>query len=613
MRRVVLALVLFFFSSFATAQQYVRIRTPEFTVISNAGESRARDVAERFEQVRAAFALFFNAKNPTIPAPLTIIAIDSTRDFQQILPRWIDAKLMPSGLWEPGEDQNLIIIDLAAESRKQQASIGGIDFGLVRFTKLLMAGNTPPLPVWYDDGFTEYCSSLKTNGKQLEYGVPRADVMKVLQSQPWLKLAQLFGNPPNSPDDIEAQRHTIYYAQSWITIHYLINANAGAQLNRFVDLMQHQKMDMAEAVRRAFSVEPASFDNAVRNYFEMHMADFRANIPADFAKASLDVRPLKPTEWTATLADIAAHSSTEHDKGLDLYKKVIASDPSNSIANRGLGYAYLQHSDFGTAEAYLSKAASSDAGDPIAQYLLALLANRKQRTLPQAAPPDIAQVRFHLRKAIALDPSYADAYQLLAWAESEDKNADAARAAIEQAVELNPRNESSGLAMAQAEIQAKNYGKARPLLERLEGSTQPEVSTFAHNALQSLGVNQQPASIATRENITAPQWRDPKADVNAPIQPVAHEDQPAPAPNSKSEKIAFLKGELVSVDCSKAPAVTVTFSSKGQQWTLTAPDAKKVLLIGEENFSCSWMDRKASVNFRQIGQGKGEIVSLEFD
>jgi hypothetical protein len=130
--------------------------------------------------------------------------------------------------------------------------------------------------------------------------------------------------------------------------------------------------------------------------------------------------------------------------------------------------------------------------------------------------------------------------------------------------------------------------------------------------LQTLGENQAPASIATREQITAPQWRDPKAEAAAE-QPVAKEEQPAPAPNSKSQKVEFLKGELISSDCSKPPRVTVTFRTKGRDWTLYAPDAKKLLLIGEENFSCEWTNRKASVNFRQTGESKGEIISLEVD
>lgn len=611
-RNVLVIVILLVVCSVATAQQYVEVKTPAFTVVTDAGEAQAREVAQRFELVRSAFGLFFNTKNPTVPTPLTIVAFQNTRDFQQVLPRWVESRLAPTGLWRPRDDENLIVIDLAAESRKQSPTIGGLDFGLVRFARLLMAGNSPPVPAWYDDGFTEYCSSIKFNGKQVEYGIPRSDVMHLLQSQPWLKLTQFFGAPPDRADDIEARRQTIYYAQSWLTIHYLMSAKGGAQLNRFVDLMQTQKLDPQEAIRRAFAVEPPAFDNAVRNYFDMHMQNYRINVPEDFARGSLEARPLKPQEWTATLANIEVRSSTEHEAGEAMYKKVLAADPANAMANRGLGMVELLHNDLAAAEMHLSKAVSSNPNDAIAHYALALLAHQRQRMIAQAAPPDMKQVIYHLKKAVEIAPNYAEAYELLSWAESQEKNADDARTAIEKAVDLNPRNETYALAMAQMEVQAHNYGKARPVLERLQGSSQPEVASYAHKALQTLGENQQPASIATREQITAPQWRDPKAETTTE-QPVTKEEQPAPAPNSRAQKVAFLKGELVSSDCSKPPTVTVTFRTKGRDWTLYAPDMKKLLLIGEDNFSCEWTNRKASVNFRQTAEGRGEIISLELD
>ena len=613
MRRNVLVLILFsVFPLLATAQQYVEVKTPAFTVVTDAGEAQGREVAQRFELVRSAFGLFFNAKNATTPTPLTIVAFQNTKEFQQVLPRWVDQRLAPPGLWRPREDENVIAIDLATEGRKQSPTIGGLDFGLVRFGRLLMAGNSPPVPAWYDDGFTEYCSSVKWNGKQLEYGLPRSDVMRVLQSQAWLKLTQLFGHPPERPDDIEARRQTIYYAQSWMTIHYLMSAKAGAQLNRFVDLMQTQKMDTQEAIRRAFGVEPASFDNAVRNYFEMHTQNYRINVPEDFGRGEMEVRPLKPQEWTAALANIEVRSSTEHEAGEAMYKKVLAADPGNAAANRGLGMVELLHNDVGAAETHLSKAVSADPNDAIAHYGLALLARQKRRMTPQDAAPDMKQVLYHLKKAIEIAPNYAEAYELLSWAQAEEKNEEEARAAIEKAVDLNPRNETYALAMAQMEIQARNYGKAKPVLERLQGSTQPEVASYAYKALQTLGVNEQPASVATREQITAPQWRDPKAE-NKTEQPAAKEQEAAPAPNSRAQKIEFVKGELVSADCSKPPAVTIAFRTKGRDWTMYAPDMKKVLLIGEENFSCAWANRKAAVNFRQTGESKGEMISLELD
>jgi len=59
--------------------------------------------------------------------------------------------------------------------------------------------------------------------------------------------------------------------------------------------------------------------------------------------------------------------------------------------------------------------------------------------------------------------------------------------------------------------------------------------------------------------------------------------------------------------------VSITVASKGKNWMLFTRDVQKLMLIGVENFSCNWTNKKASVNYRPQADGRGEIVSLEID
>jgi len=74
-----------------------------------------------------------------------------------------------------------------------------------------------------------------------------------------------------------------------------------------------------------------------------------------------------------------------------------------------------------------------------------------------------------------------------------------------------------------------------------------------------------------------------------------------------------MKGVLVSVDCSGSPAATLTISSAGKKWKMLAPQAKKLVLMGAEEFSCSWTNRKVSLNYRKSGDAQGTLVSLELE
>ena len=73
MRRLVLAQVsaVILFTALAGAQEFVEVKSPNFTVITDAGEAQAHEIGEHFEQVRSAFGIFFNKQSLSVPLPLT--------------------------------------------------------------------------------------------------------------------------------------------------------------------------------------------------------------------------------------------------------------------------------------------------------------------------------------------------------------------------------------------------------------------------------------------------------------------------------------------------------------------------------------------------------------
>lgn len=615
MRRSVLAFIVSIVVCGAVfAQEYVEVRTPNFTVISDAGEAQAREIAEHFEQVRSAFGIFFNKHSMTLPVPLTFVAFKNSRDFQQFVPKFADKSHAPwPGAVRNGEDENLIAFEIASpsEGRRATSFLTGREFADREYVRLLINGNFPRVPTWYEDGVLEYCAALHVTSKQLIYGVPQADLLTILQEKPWLRSLQLFGPPPPAELDWEAQRHSILYAQSWITMHYLMSANLGRQLNSFVDMLQNQHVDVQEGIRRAFGVEPKAFENAVRNYLTLGISEYKLTLSPEFGKTTIEARRLREADWLATEGDLHYRSARDHDLGLEMFNKAAAADPNSAFARRGLGLAYLQRNEFDKARPHLEKALSVYPTDARTHYLLALLSSKQARL---GASVDLPAVKQRLQKAIELYPDYADAYHLLSWAESELKNMDAAHTDIEKASDLMPRNDFYALTSAQYDLQAKQFDRARPVLERLQASEQPEVARFAHQALANLGAAKTPTTsvYSPRQNITDPRWQPKEDQAEAAAEKPAAAPAAAPVADPKA-KIEFLKGDLLSVDCTKSPLVTINFSAKGKSWVMYSRDVQKVMLIGAENFSCGWTNKKASVNYRLAADGRAEIVSLEID
>jgi hypothetical protein len=40
-------------------------------------------------------------------------------------------------------------------------------------------------------------------------------------------------------------------------------------------------------------------------------------------------------------------------------------------------------------------------------------------------------------------------------------------------------------------------------------------------------------------------------------------------------------------------------------------DRTKLPVIGAEGFSCAWRDKAVAINYRELGEGAGDLISLE--
>lgn len=67
------------------------------------------------------------------------------------------------------------------------------------------------------------------------------------------------------------------------------------------------------------------------------------------------------------------------------------------------------------------------------------------------------------------------------------------------------------------------------------------------------------------------------------------------------------------MDCSSGPAATLTIQEGSKTWKMLTSDYKHLVVIGADEFSCSWTGRKVAVNYRQKQAGQGTLVSLELE
>ena len=82
-------------------------------------------------------------------------------------------------------------------------------------------------------------------------------------------------------------------------------------------------------------------------------------------------------------------------------------------------------------------------------------------------------------------------------------------------------------------------------------------------------------------------------------------------PELDRRKTQFVRGKLVSVDCSQDPVAIVTLRTSAGTMKLRTSNYKTLLTMGADEFSCQWTNRPVVVNYKAGGKADGDLVSLE--
>jgi len=589
--------------SFASDPQWVEIRSPNFSVITDAGDKRGRDVALHFEQMRSVFGTLMTKARVNLPAPLQIVAFRNSKEMRAMAPVFNGKPTEVAGLFQPGEDRSFIMLDMSTEN----------PWSIVfhEYAHQLMNGNVSErIDPWFEEGFAEYFSSIEIDHKEARVGRIPGDTYRILQQNGMMRTADLFRVRQYSKTYNESGDHrNTFYAESSLVVHYLYDNKLVPKLVAYFDAVLNQKKSVEEAMQQALGMTPDQFDVVLRNYLDSGRYKYGpVATPSGIVTAQFTETPVSAADARAVLADIDAHSHDHRDRALGEFQDVLKTDPNNALALRGMGYAYLQQRDFEHARQYFQQAAERDSKDPRVHYYNALLMNRTGGPVDEEKSEAI---RKELETAIALDPNLADAYSLLAFAQTFAGDAEEGLATMKKALELSPRNEMYQINMANIYMVLRKVDAAILLLRPLTGSTNAEVADRANATLAQAEdfkkrTESSPPHLEIRASENVERARD---SASLPERKIATDVQAEALPSSVP--VRFIKGKLTAVDCSAGPQALLSVISKGQSLKLHVGDRKHVVLIGADEFSCNWKNKNVSLNYRGRQDGEGEVVSLE--
>ncbi len=239
---------------------WVEVRSPNFSVITDAGEKRGRDVALHFEQMRSVFGSLMTKANVNLSVPLQIVAFRNGKEMRQVAPLFNGKPTEVAGLFQGGQDRSFIMLDMSVED---PWSVVFHEYG-----HQLMNGNIPiELDPWFEEGFAEYFSTIEVDSKQARVGKIPKETYEILRQMGWMKVSDLLRVQVNSKTYNESGDHrTTFYAESSLVVHYLYDNHLIPRLSIYFDSLQVQKKSVDQSLQAALGMTTDKFDKALRDY-----------------------------------------------------------------------------------------------------------------------------------------------------------------------------------------------------------------------------------------------------------------------------------------------------------------------------------------------------------
>jgi len=493
-RFATLILFLLLFTAVPTTAKdtWVRVRTPNFNLIGNAKEKEIREVATKLEQFRATFrSLFPNARfNQTIET--NVIVFKSVKSYKPFLPKRADGKADKgiAGYFQSGEDVNYITLSTAG---KKQETYGTIFHEYVHFLMNTNFGRSV-VPPWFNEGLAEYYQTfeIEKNNIKVKLGLLQENHLEYLKRNKLIPLRDFFKIDNFALHSKGGHSRSIFYAQAWALIHYLIQGKQLDNLSKFLGLVMND-IEPETAFRQTFGIDYKTMEKNLRKYVRRNSfvgTYVTFNRPLVF-DSKMTVTQLSESEANAYLGDLLYHTHEYEDAEVYL-KKSLALDSNQSLANTALGLVKMRQGKYEEAKSYLEKAISGGQRNHMAHYNYAYVLSRESYDefgyVSRFPEEKALKMRQSLVKAITIKPNFTASYSLLAFINYvNNEKLDQAISYLKRAIALQPGNQQYSLRIAQIYLRQSKIAEAEKLaLQLSKTAVESEIREGARSVLSTI-------------------------------------------------------------------------------------------------------------------------------
>jgi len=611
------ALILLFAIAIPAAAKdiWIEVRSPHFIVAGNCGENDARRIANQFEQIRAVFLNSFPLLRVDPGKPVIVLALKNEDSMKVLLPDyWISKDgVRPTGLFVPGLDRDFAVLrtDASGSGENPYHSLW------YEYTQVVFGLNFGPMPLWLRVGLAEYFGNTIVDKYEIAVGHVNRMELQLLKRYPLIPIQALLHADSRSPLVNDGGHASIFHAESWLLVHYLLEDPDAKRASMFYRL--EKGLDESSDPEKV-AQEVLGDLNHVQRVLETYarQSEFhydRLKPQSSVSENSYPLRELPAAEALTLQADFLAHAGHAKD-AQEMTKQALALQPALAGAYVTSGYInYLLHEN-ASAESDLNKAISLDSLDFRPYHFRALLILRTTGYRKDSTP----QIIGNLERVTFLNPDFAPAWGFLsvAYREQDETKAKSFDAAV-KAAKLEPSNLAFTADIGYALLALNHEPEAEKILERLNSSakTPNEKSTaesFARH-LASHNEEKQKTVAVTQENGAASSTTVQDADEVAQTASGVAAGR-ASSSEFPNDQISRQEGVIRDAECNAAN-VNLHFAILGETLALSASDITKISirLSGKESalsaMPCEqWKGRKAQLTYTPAPDN--QITSIDF-
>jgi lipoprotein NlpI len=499
----------------ARHEAWVEVRSPNFIIVSNAGEKQARRTAIQFEQVHTLFREGLAVAQGHPSPVITIFALKDEKSLGDLLPDyWTRGHMHPSGVFAYRMYQYYAAVNLEAQGTNPFATM------YHEYYHSLTIPYFPELPIWLSEGLADFFGESQVNGTVATMGVANSALIEELRQNKLIPLDVLFHVDASSPYYNEENKVSVFYAESWALTHYLMIGDKQAHRQMLLDyaaaLASGSSPDQAAA--KAFGDLKKLQDDLSRYIGKFSFSYFQMKAPAELAPAELHVRELTDAEEEAYRGGFFAIRRRPEAK--QILQNAVNLDPKLALAHQNLGIEEYLEGNRESALTSISEAVKLDPKNGLTRYFRAYLTFFGAGGFPQDS-----QIEEDLRQAVASQPDFAPANALLGlYLSSRRQNSDEALMCAKKAVSLEPGNTEFIYDLAQVLAQMQRFDQAQYVAERARSNS--------HNAeyrarLDQLIVYLQNARSIASRNANQNAAPKPQAIPEAAAQPSTAQEEAA--------------------------------------------------------------------------------------